>query len=99
MLTETPATDPGFLAVALRADVVARALKMSVIVGTLLMLINHGDAIWRLEVGGWRAFRIGLTYLVPFTVSTLSSTAAIRTAFRPPATRPPQSSSGEQRGV
>lgn len=88
MATGTPANEPDFYSVAFRGDVVRRALKMSVIVGTLLMLINHGDAIWRRDVGGWRALRIVLTYLVPYTVSTLSSTAAIRSAVRVTTTSP-----------
>ncbi len=78
METDRFVQQPGWWDVALRRDVVRRALTMSAVVGTLLMLINHGDALWRGEVGGWRLLRIGLTYLVPFTVSTLSSTAAIR---------------------
>ncbi len=34
------------IAIACRSDVVRRACMMSAIVGTLLMLINHGDALW-----------------------------------------------------
>jgi len=81
METDRLVQQPGWWDVALRRDVVRRALTMSAVVGTLLMLINHGDALWRGEVGGWRMLRIGLTYLVPFTVSTLSSTAAIRSTI------------------
>ena len=81
METDRRIQRPGWWDVALRPDIVRRALTMSAVVGTLLMLINHGDSIWRGEVGGWRMLRIGLTYLVPFTVSTLSSTAAIRSTF------------------
>lgn len=56
---------------------IARALKVSLIVGTLLNLINSGDALLdrRLPDQPWK---IPLTYLVPFLVSYYSSAAERR---------------------
>lgn len=68
--------------IATRPAVVRRALKYALIVGTLLILINHGDAILRGEVSIDRLLRMGLTTLVPYAVSTLSSVEALRSAER-----------------
>jgi hypothetical protein len=57
--------------------VVRRALAYAVVVGSVLAAINHGDALLRAELGGGRLARIGLTYLVPYLVSTFSSVGAL----------------------
>lgn len=67
-----------WLRMASSASVVRRALAYAVVVGAILIAINHGDALLRGDVDGLRAFKMGLTVLVPYTVSTLSSVAAIR---------------------
>lgn len=56
---------------------IARAFKVSLIVGTVLNLINSGDALLdgRLPDHPWK---IPLTYLVPFLVSFYSSAAEHR---------------------
>ncbi|WP_413431685.1 nitrate/nitrite transporter NrtS [Crateriforma spongiae] len=67
-----------FLSVALRPTILRRGLAYSLVVGTILVGINQGDVIFS---GGasWRhLLKIGLTYMVPFLVSTLSSVSAIR---------------------
>lgn len=56
---------------------VRRALAYAVVVGSVLAAINHGDALLRAELGGGRLARIGLTYLVPYLVSTFSSVGAV----------------------
>lgn len=66
------------LALALKPSVVKRALKYAVIVGAVLIAINHGDAILRGDLPPARLFRMGLTVLVPYVVSTLSSVGAMR---------------------
>jgi hypothetical protein len=66
------------LALALRPSVVKRALKYAVIVGAILITINHGDAVLRGDLPPARLFRMGLTVLVPYVVSTLSSVGAMR---------------------
>lgn len=65
-----------------RASVVRRALKYALVVGTVLITINHGDAIAAGEITEARAWRMALTVLVPYVVSTLSSVAALRDAAR-----------------
>ena len=58
--------------------VMLRALKYAIIVGLILVTINHGDAVIRGEVGRQQVVQMMLTFLVPYTVSTLSSVGAIR---------------------
>ena len=62
--------------------VVRRALRTMAIVGAILTAINHGDALLRGDVDGVRVFRILLTLFVPYTVSTTSSVAALRSVRR-----------------
>ena len=50
----------------------------AVVVGTILVAINHGDAIVRGDIEWLRLLKIVLTVLVPYAVSTLSSVQAIR---------------------
>lgn len=78
--TETP--PPGWLALAMRPTVVRRGLMYAAIVGTVLICINHADAIYRGEVGPDRALKMGLTVMVPYIVSTLSSVGALRGQHR-----------------
>ena len=68
-----------FMKIALSSKVVKSAIKVSLIVGTLLALINHGDALLRLSLTGKNIFQILLTYLVPYCVATYSSVGAIQT--------------------
>ena len=63
---------------ALSPSVVKRALKIAAVVGTVLIAINHGHAILAGEVDTSRLWRMGLTVLVPYLVSTTSSVAALR---------------------
>ena len=69
---------PGPLRYALNWPCVRRALMYSVVVGAVLIGINHGDAILRGEIDGTRLTKMGLTVLVPYLVSTLSSVGAYR---------------------
>lgn len=71
-------TTESWLATAVRPSVVWRALLYAVVVGALLIAINHGDAILAGEVTSARLWKMGLTVLVPYTVSTLSSVSALR---------------------
>lgn len=54
-------------------DVVLRSFKVSLVVGSLLTLINHGDAIWLSAVDSGTVLKIVLTYCVPYGVSTYAS--------------------------
>ena len=62
--------------------VVRRALKYGIVVGAILILINHSDAILRGDLPPARLFRMLLTIAVPYTVSTLSSVEAMRQPHR-----------------
>ncbi len=66
------------LQLALQPSVVKRALKYAVVVGIILILINHGDAILEGDVTHAQLFKMALTVLVPYVVSTLSSVGALR---------------------
>ena len=63
---------------AFEARVVRRAIGLAVVVGSLLIAINHGDAILAGDVSAGRWLKMGLTVLVPYTVSTVSSVMAMR---------------------
>ncbi len=67
-----------WLRVAFQPSVLRRGLLYAVVVGAVLVAINHGDAILRGDVDAGRLLRIVLTVLVPYLVSTFSSVGAIR---------------------
>jgi hypothetical protein len=54
-----------------------RATKAALIVGTVLLAINHGDAILSGHIPLARFLRMLLTVVVPYVVSTVSSVGAI----------------------
>lgn len=64
--------------IAFSAPVVKRACGYMLVVGGILIAINHGDAIVRGDIDGVRFAKMVLTPLVPYVVSTLSSVSAIR---------------------
>lgn len=66
------------LRLARQPAVVRRALKYALVVGAILLGINHGDALLRGDVNQGRALRMALTVVVPYVVSTLSSVGTIR---------------------
>jgi hypothetical protein len=66
-----------WMSLACSAPVVRRALKYAIIVGAILIGINHGEAIVREDVSGSRVLQMILTVFVPYAVSTSSSVAAI----------------------
>lgn len=70
------------LRVARRPSVVRRALKFAVVVGAVLIAINHGAAILAGDLGWDRLARMALTTMVPYCVSTLSSVDALLSAER-----------------
>lgn len=69
---------PDFRTLATDPAVVRRALGYAVVVGSLLIAINHGDAILAGDLSSGRWLKMGLTALVPYAVSTLSSVSAMR---------------------
>ena len=66
-----------WIVLALKPSVVKRSLKYALIVGAVLILINHSDAILSRHVTLSRFLRMLLTVIVPYTVSTLSSVGAL----------------------
>ena len=71
-----------WLKLAVQPNVVRRALKFALVVGAILITINHGYAIVHGQVTSGRILQMCLTVLVPYTVSTLSSVAAMREMAR-----------------
>ncbi len=57
---------------------VLRSIKVALVVGTVLALINHFDAILSGAIGARRGFQIVLTYLVPYCVSMYGSAMQAR---------------------
>ena len=69
-----------WIRLALSGPVVRRALKYALVVGAILIAINHWDALLKGDVSGGRLAKMALTVCVPYLVSTLSSVAAMRDA-------------------
>jgi len=62
------------LALAVADGVPARALMMALVIGTILNLINQGDALLHGTSLNW--LKIALTYITPYLVSTHGAVAA-----------------------
>ena len=65
----------------LRVADVVRAVIVAAIVGSALVLINHGDHLWSEPVCTYFWAKCGLSYATPFLVS-LTSSALVRRSFR-----------------
>ena len=70
------------LRLAMQPSIVKRSLKYAVVVGIILISINHGNAILRGEVTRVRLLQMALTVLVPYVVSTLSSVGTLMDSRR-----------------
>jgi len=73
-----PGPRPSWLATALRRDVVARSLRVALVVGTLLVAINYTDRVLAGRIGAIDLLKMGLTYLVPYGVATYAAVQALR---------------------
>ncbi|MFG1360108.1 MULTISPECIES: nitrate/nitrite transporter NrtS [Xanthobacter] len=60
-----------FLSYSIDAGVPHRSLMVAVVVGSILNLINQGDAIFGGGTISWS--KIGLTFLVPYCVATFGA--------------------------
>lgn len=72
--------DASWLATARQPDIVRRALRVAAVVGTLLVAINYTD---RFLVGALATLdwvKMGVTYLVPYCVSTFTAVEMRRRA-------------------
>lgn len=67
-----------WLLLARQPQVVRRALKVAVVVGTILVAINQGGAILAGALPAALLVKILLTYLVPYCVSTYAAVEALR---------------------
>lgn len=76
-LPATRATWREWCGLACTGSVVRRGLKFAVVVGTILIVINHGDAILSGQLSASNYVKMGLTVIVPYVVSVLSSVGAI----------------------
>ncbi len=76
--------------IARRPEVVRTALRYALIVGPILIFINHGDAILNGTMTTTAWLQSGITLLVPYTVSTLSSVSAYRSCNQNDETSDPQ---------
>lgn len=69
-----------WLQIAEEPAVMRRSIKYAIVVGTILITINHGNALVQGSITGLRLLQMGLTVVVPYLVSTASSVGAIREA-------------------
>ena len=67
-----------WLTTALQPKIYRRSLKVALIVGTILVLINHLDKILGGALTSTDFLKMGLTYIVPFCVSTYAAVSATR---------------------
>ena len=72
---------PAILSLATRPGVVKSSLLVTLIVGTILNLINQGDAL--LGDAPIVLWKLCLTYLVPYCVSTYGAVTALRNTEQP----------------
>ena len=61
--------------IAISRSIVLRAIKVSLVVGTTLNLINQGDILVNLDIQNLSLLKFFLTYLVPYSVTTYTATA------------------------
>lgn len=57
-----------------------RTLRIALVVGTLLSLINQGDLIAAGEANAMMWLKVFANYMIPWAVSSLGSLSATRTA-------------------
>ena len=69
-----------FFILARKPEVVARALRVALVVGTALTLINQGDRLIAGLAPSW--IKMALTYLIPYCVSTHGAVTAMRDRSR-----------------
>lgn len=65
------------IALCFSRTVIRRAAYSALVVGSILIIINHSDVLMRGEFGYFRLFQMVLTMIVPYIVSTVSSVTTI----------------------
>lgn len=73
-----PSSSSSFWSIASSTAVVRRALRVALVVGVLLFLINYTDRLLSgaMNTADW--LKVALTFLVPYGVSTWSAVGALR---------------------
>jgi len=66
-----------FFSLCFTKSIVKRASITALIVGAILITINHGDALLKGQLDNGRLFKIVLTLFVPYVVSTVSSVSTV----------------------
>ena len=74
--------------------VLRQALRVAAVVGTLLFAINQADVVLRGDVTPLVLAKVGLTYLVPFGVSTYSALGVNRLRHLPADTEDTEDTEG-----
>ena len=70
--------EASFLRIATDRSVMSRAARIALIVGVILIAINHGDRMMQGAMTATDWIKCALTFLVPYCVSTYSSVMAVR---------------------
>lgn len=65
---------------ALTKDILIRSTKVALVVGTILGLINHGDAMVAGNLTIESTIKIAVSYCVPFSVSTWSAVQTVKSS-------------------
>ncbi len=66
-----------WFAIATRPAIVKRSVRVALVVGTLLTLINQGGRLLAIDIDAPTLARIVLTYIVPYCVSTWAAVGAL----------------------
>ena len=66
-----------WISLAMRKDIVLNSLKVCLVVGTVLVLINYFDRLFSGKLAGIDYLKMLLMYCVPYCVSTYGSVSII----------------------
>lgn len=72
-MTKTRTLAKIYLKIAFEKPIFLRALYVALVVGIILNLINQGDIVFSMDFESFNYQKFGLTFLVPYMVSTYSS--------------------------
>jgi hypothetical protein len=67
-----------FFQLAFSRGVVINAIKVSLVVGSILSAINHGNAIITFDITPQTSIKILFNYVVPYCVATYSAVKALQ---------------------
>ncbi|MBI2379457.1 MAG: nitrate/nitrite transporter NrtS [Gammaproteobacteria bacterium] len=70
------------LRAAAKPGILVRSMRISLLVGMVLNLINQGDALLAWHAISWA--QVALNFLVPFCVATYSAARQASTSIKPP---------------